>query len=352
MSYLGEYGTEIYPILQAIKSLPSLENLTLATQTREGASLRLLFEYLALPYLKSMSLTGYGVGITAEDIQAVEFPCFITPSDRDNLMPPEKYRTGNLTSLELSAPLAYPSHTEHIILSPSHLTNLSLNRLSDTSAGVLYTTDVVQKLFDHHRSSLKHITIGTIGKKIMNYFASIRTPNSVGILDFSQFLCLEQLNISAWNIIKNDAVPDAVKKLSAPNLRSVTMDFHTEAVEIVALPHDFGETEVKWMHDFAKLTREQYPNSKLERIVVVFEPAASPKSSARLRGTIQLTEEDVWHVSWPWRYLEKARLCVEEFGLTVEFAPKWTKKEWDRICRQSLEEMRPGLSEVFSKCFT
>jgi hypothetical protein len=83
--------------------------------------------------------------------------------------------------------------------------------------------------------------------------------------DFSAFPCLETLSMSGFNIVTNDDLSDA-------NLRHITLSFKRPEVWGESHRHDFQKGQAIWMKEFAKLKAEQYPNSKLNKTDIIFNP--------------------------------------------------------------------------------
>jgi hypothetical protein len=207
--------------------------------------------------------------------------------------------------------------------------------------------EAMQGILDIHRSSLKRVTMGMLSG---GYVGRTGSP------DFSSFPHLEELGMSAYNLIRSETATDAARKLSAPNLRCVTLSFSVEDQHSESLS-DFRTREVTWIEEFAKLKKEKYPASKLETMVVLFNPEENPYHLRRLQpgpteqGPVSGIAEPL---TWPWKYLEEAKQCAAEFGLKVEFTAGWTREEWDRVVRDEkvempdvFEDLQPGLSGLF-----
>ena len=343
VSFQSEYTPDISELLSAISTLPRLEHLDLG-----APSLQLFLRDFTLPSLKSLCLSRYGPGRNPEDSSVpwpIE-PISITQPSLEHLLPPNRYHTGNVTKMLLRDPSCLPNVTEHIVRWPSALTDLSI-LLTHSTGGGYYTTEAIQRILDIHRSSLKRVTIGMLSGGSISH---TRSP------DFSSFLHLEELGMSAYDLIHSETATDAARKLSAPNLRCVTLRFSAEDQHSESRSA-FGKEQVPWIQEFAKLKKEKYPVSKLEKMVVLFDPKENPYHlRSLLRGHPEQVSvsELVESLTWPWEYLEEAKQCAAELELRVEFKARWTKEEWDRVFRDEqvempdvLEDLQPGLDSLF-----
>jgi hypothetical protein len=129
--------------------------------------------------------------------------------------------------------------------------------------------------------------------------------------------------MSAYNFL-SDTPPDAVKRLAAPSLRRLAIDFCLEG-QHTEQSSDFGAQRVTWFKDFASLKKIQYPASKLDTISIKFNPDDFPNPNSF----------GEWRI-WPWEYVEKSRQAVSQYGLVIEYAnePEWTKERWDEIVEE------------------
>lgn len=211
----GIISLRVYPdiseLLSTISTLPRLEHLELG-----GPSLQLFFRDFTLPSLKSWCLSRYPAR-NPEDSSAPwpGEPISITQTDLEHLLPPNRYHTGAVTKMSLRDPCCLPNITEHILRWPSALTDLSI-WLSHSTGGKYYTMESMQRILEIHRSSLKRVTIGVLPG---GFFGRTGSP------DFSSFPHLEELGMSAYNLIRSETTTDAARKLSAPNLLCVTLSF-------------------------------------------------------------------------------------------------------------------------------
>ncbi|KAH7416739.1 hypothetical protein BKA64DRAFT_275771 [Cadophora sp. MPI-SDFR-AT-0126] len=162
--------------------------------------------------------------------------------------------------------------------------------------------------------------------------------------------------MSAYNLIRSETAAEAVRKTSAPNLRCVTLSFCTEDQD-PASRNDFGKEQVVWMLEFARVRKDMYPESRLEKLKVEFDTGEDPHQNRRMLrvppGHVLFCEVAEL-LSWPWEYLEEAKQCAARFGLRVEYEARYTREEWDRavlgekveMC-DVLEYLQPGLDMLF-----
>jgi hypothetical protein len=275
----------------------------------------LVLDTLALPTLKSLSLRRYGVRRSSADIDAPWPGEPVVPSQQEleNLLPPNRYHTGNVTSLEFSDPSTPAIVSEHILRWPARLVNLSLTWLTHSTGYRYYTTETVQRLLNLHRKSLKRITLGMI------------MGGRTGMPDFSNFPCLEKLSMSAYNVMGSrpgsETPATAMRKLSTPSLSYLMMSFSLEDQHTESASH-FCSDQVRWIEEFANLKKLNYPASRLARISIMFDPSADPTWDS---------EEN----TWPWEHLEQAKQAAAGLGLSLDYGnPPWSKDEWDSIVQQ------------------
>ncbi len=145
--------------------------------------------------------------------------------------------------------------------------------------------------------------------------------------------------MSAYDVIRFETPSSALRKLAAPSLRYLAMNFSPENQHDESAK-DFDEEQVTWMKDFASLKKAKYPSSRLDKIFVRFCPADN------LHWPYGNSPKDM---TWPWEHLEQARQAVSEHGLTLEYSkPSWTKEEWDDIVRERETKRRaPSILEHF-----
>ncbi|PVH79030.1 hypothetical protein DL98DRAFT_572794 [Cadophora sp. DSE1049] len=343
VSFYSEYTPEACAILSTISALPRLEHLELG-----GPSLQLFLEDFTLPSLKSLVLCRYG-GRNPEDSSSTPSrgePLPISQTYLDHLLPPSRYHTGGVTRMSLEEPSCHSNVTEHILRWPLALTDLSIS-LSHSAGGKYYTVEAMQRILDIHRSSLQRVTIGIIPGTSLKH---------AGSPDFSSFPRLETLRMSAYNLIGSETATEAARKVSAPNLRCVTLSFCTEDQDPPSR-RDFGKDQVVWATEFAKVRKEKYPESRLEKLVVEFDTGEDHHQHRRLLlGPPEhvLASGVAERLTWPWEYLEEAKRCAAEFDLRIDYEARCTKEEWDRIVLGQkvempdvLEDLQPGFDGLF-----
>ena len=93
--------------------------------------------------------------------------------------------------------------------------------------------------------------------------------------EFSKIPSLKDLSMSAYNTIQFETPSVTLQKLAAPKLQRFTIDFFEESQYLEGRSH-FGEEQVRWMQEFASLKQKEFPFSRLDKVVIVFNPDESP----------------------------------------------------------------------------
>jgi hypothetical protein len=297
------------PLLDAMANLPSLESLRLSGSS-SGPSIHMVLDHFDLPSLKSLELSRYGIGKGTDP--SAQWPSYVpaTQLDLDRLLSPDRYHTGNVTSLVLSDPSTPPGASEQILRWPAHLERLSIISLTHSSYAREYTLESIERLLSMHRQSLKFVTIGIVG------------GGRRGMPDFSCFHFLEELHLSAYELF-SETPSNALAKLAAPYLRHLSMTFSTEDQHSESV-RGFAMEQVRWMADFAALKASAYPTSRLETIYIGFNPDDNP-----------FWWSDFEDVTWPWDYLDQAVQILAQHGLVLTYSqPTWPKQEWEKFVEQ------------------
>jgi hypothetical protein len=119
------------PPLDAMASLPSLGSLRLFYTG--GQPIHMVLDWFDLPCLKSLELSRYGMDKPTDPSAPWPSEVPVSQHDLDNLLPPDRYHTGNVTSLVLSAPGTPLRLTEVIMRWPAHLERFSITMLTHSS---------------------------------------------------------------------------------------------------------------------------------------------------------------------------------------------------------------------------
>jgi hypothetical protein len=98
--------------------------------------------------------------------------------------------------------------------------------------------------------------------------------------DFSKFPSLEDLSMSASNTIQFETPSVTLQKLAAPKFQRFDIDFFEESQYLEGRSH-FGQEQVRWMQEFASLKQKEFPFSRLDKVVIVFNPDESPDQFRR-----------------------------------------------------------------------
>ena len=311
------WSIKVWPIIHAVEMLPRLEVLWLSGFDSR-MDLQMILGYFNHPTLKELRLCGYC--LAKFDAPGVSFSPFGPPEapsqdELDELSVVARSRSSAITSLELATPYTSPLCTMILVEWPSKLVRLSLTGLNDSMNGSHYTLDIVQRIFDIHRDSLQHITVGRIQNRPNEY--GNWTPVGVGIPDFSKFQCLRELQIFAHNMLA-EKPSEAAAKLAAPLLRHLTMEF-SEGESHVA----FAGVQVLWLAGFASQGPIGEPNTKLQTIYVDFRPRCNSRAVHNEMAGL-----------WPWEYLQEAKKEFSRYNVAMTYSkPSCTKEEWDEMMR-------------------
>lgn len=277
----------------------------------------------------TLRLSGYGLGVQFE--AHARTWGVVTEAELNSALPPALYRTGQVQKLVLTDPNCPPEVSERLMLWPAALVDISIKDEGGYELEQHFTVQGVQRILDVQRCSLKRIHI----HRIVNSFRHDARQSP----DFSHYPCLEHLRISGQNIVGKEAPQDAARKLSAPQLRSVTFVFQPYPRRYRST--DFRQEEARWCQEFARLKAELYPNSKLEEISIVFDLPESEldpeaecirKQSRRAEGRPVLPDED--YTIWPWLFIKQASAAVRMYNLKIKFNPGMAEAEWNRLVSQ------------------
>lgn len=129
-------------------------------------------------------------------------------------------------------------------------------------------------------------------------------------------------------MIKTETPLNTLQNLAAPSLHHLTLDYspedqHTESRE------DFGSNQLTWMNliFFASLKKSSFPNSKLQAVIIHFNPSGIPRFC-------HYSSDGVW----PWEYIEQAAETVREFELVLRYYREPSGPR--RIVREAKEERK------------
>lgn len=325
------------PFLQTITSLPLLKDLTLGGYFELGPTLELVFQTFSLPNLKRLRLESYQLSGNYFDpilpFRNAHTGEAMTEKMLEDLQAPYRHHRSSVETLELLDPRCQPRVTEYILRGYSHIVSLTLTCFSKRAMD-FYSTDEIQKLLEMHSKSLKRVELG--------FYAN----GEAAMPNFTKFPCLEEVHLSAYNVLKTET-QKALRNLSAPKLRLLTLRFNTED-EYIGVHKGFQFKQSfhnpphvdlafpTWIGIFALLKKSHYHAVKLDRVLIEFKSANSPhKYRLRAEGTRDANSRFLWvnHViAWPWESLEAARQKAAEHGLKLEYSKAtWTREEWDRI---------------------
>ena len=311
------WSVKPWPIVRAVGMLPRLEVLWLSGFSYR-MYLQMILGYFNHPTLRELRLCYYSLakfGAPAVSLFPFGPPEAPSQDELDELSVVARSRSSAITSLELTTPYTSPLCTMILVDWPSKLVRLSLTGLTDSMNGSHYTLDVVERIFNIHRDSLQHITVGRIQNRPTQYGKWVAVGG--GIPDFSKFQCLRELQIFADNMLA-EKPSEAAAKLAAPLLRHLTMEFG-EGVSHVA----FAGTQLLWMAEFASKGPIGEPNTNLQTIFVDFQPICDSRAVHHEKAG-----------PWPWEYLQQAKKEFSRYNVALTYSePSCTKEEWDEMMR-------------------
>ena len=306
-----DWSKDTWAIIHATSNLPELQTLSLSGPDG-GVALQTIFKYINQSSLRHMRLSRYGFS-DGDKPMAVWRPT--APSSQmvlDKLSASAGKHSSRVTELSLSDPSAIPGATEILVRRSARLEKLTMKMLKHTSFAGHYTVDAIQRILDVHRASLRHITIGIIP---LAYHP---------IPDLSAFPSLCRLHLSAFDVFAETPAA-AQKKVSAPCLEQLILDFNTEDQHKVNW-REFNKTNVDWLDEFATHYKVmQNLENKLHTIVVEFSPECwGYGDEVEILGTSK----------WPWEYLIQARDMLSKHEMTLKWnEPCLTREEWVEMQR-------------------
>ena len=221
--HLG-WSSNVWPIIQAIGTLPLLDILQLSG-FEGGPSVQTILRFFTQRTLREIRLSRYGLGggNTARTPWLRHAPSMHYESN--TLSAITHSSSSAMTSLELIDPCSSHRVTKLLLEWPSKLVRLSLSELTlseltDPIYGSRYTREAVEQVLGVHRDSLQYIKVGEFDHW-----------GRSGIPDLSKFPCLHELHMSAHNILA-EKPSEAAAKLASPTLRHLALSFDGE--------HQFG----------------------------------------------------------------------------------------------------------------
>lgn len=209
-----------------------------------------------------------------------------------------------IIDLEIKDPRVDPSCTRILLEWPANLASITIESLVHSRYSVQYTVDAVEQLLRSQRNSLKYIKLGVI-------------PGlGAGIPNLSSFQCLQYLELSAKNLLVEEAW-DASVKLNAPRLRHLKIDFAPKCCCAQTF-NRFSRQQACWIKQFAfSIASRTGTICMLENIFVDFILSKS--------GPHSTYDEAVW----PWEYLNQAALAISGCGIVMTYSePVCTEEQW------------------------
>ena len=214
------------------------------------------------------------------------------------------YGRGSMTHLYLSVPDAAISVTKSLFRWPARLTRLTLNRFLYSAYNAEYTVSAMQDLLEVHRESLQHIELCII------------PGERCGSPQFAHFPALQTLHLNKRNAIF-DTPLQAYRKLTAPNLQKLTIDFGGEDAYEDG-PAAIGPSEVSWLQNYAN----HMDPSRPYELFIEYYPNIPPFELNQTEFPADMV--------WPWVYLDQAVDILAQKGVKLTYCPpSVSRQEWD-----------------------
>ncbi|CZR51719.1 uncharacterized protein PAC_01596 [Phialocephala subalpina] len=295
-----------WPFLKrAFRNLTLVKSLTLS---RECWDLYLAPVCDLVQTMRLQSLTIYG--ICAQDDKAILAPIskvskkqFISIAHLLT-MDKEFERSSSITGLDLDDFGDTPEALRRFLKLPKALEHFRFG--NGYSGQISWDLGHFQSLLQDHRSSLKGIEIGALG----------REKKDISFLNFPN---LETLNLSCFVVSPSPEV--ACATLLGPKLHTFIWDF-TVIDQSSESWIDFGQKQKDWILKFAELAIAQ--QSALRKIEIIFTPD---------RWSCPQTREQLRDWGWPWDLMDEVRDAIKP-DIELSYNKCWEKQE----CLDRIEE--------------
>lgn len=305
LSLHGDWSEDMQPLLETVARLEYIDTLSFSGSAA-GPSVNAILRQLERPTLKHLRLERFGVG-RAEQLDAPwpQNSTAFTGQQAEQLLPRTRHHSGSVTSLTICDPAAPAEVTQLIMNWPASLVSFTCYYLCHSIWALEYTPTIMQKILHTQCESLRHVSLGIVP-------GAPTDPTSIP--DFTALQCLETLQLSKYNLFAEDG-STALRKLSAPCLRHLIVNFDTEDQHSTHYS-DLTDNHVSWFNNFATLATKS-STLALKTIYIDFRPDDYP-------GDI---DEGV---CWPWVYLDEAAAALSRADITLTYSqPVWSANEWE-----------------------
>ncbi|PGG99549.1 hypothetical protein AJ79_08486 [Helicocarpus griseus UAMH5409] len=279
-------------------------------------SINTILVFYGLPGTEKLSISGLSWEESCNDCDkgfSMHERMKIVLQDLNRTLPPSKWHTGR-TTLHLSRPNAPPAVIRCLLLWPALLEELQLDCLTGLFPEMRWTTAEFESLFRIHPNSPKKIHINKL------------PCTAKYIPDFWSLPHLEHLQLVAHDISK-DSPLNAVRKLAAPNLRRLTMDYGFGLGANVN-PALFGSCHLRWLKEFISMLASELQMHILRRIRILYTPDPPTPGKGAL-------------TAWPWRRLDEAIKAASFCGIYLTCSkPTLTKQQWEMIAAMGIPRAR------------
>ena len=304
----GRWCSELLPVVQAIARCSHLERLILGAKMT-GPSIEMVIEIFKLPKIQKLDLQRCSF---IPDDATLEWGDIDKQEERDvarlgrHLRP----KSGAISTLNIREPLAWPNAIEALVIWPKNLASFTLE--SQSSSGTAsngswyipsYTCNAVQKIIKCQNESLRYVNLGVQERS--------------GIPDFRQFPFLEELHLSAFDLMPSatNTMDFVVRNLDAPNLGKLVICY---------APYLDWSTATDTLQEEKVICLETLA-IRVPQLKTIF---------LKLNPTFERHVVIQGREWWPWKYIEVAVRRLEECGVDLAYKkPAIPMSEWEKMTK-------------------
>lgn len=249
----------------------------------------------------------------------------------------------NLKSLVIEMTSLAADDLDLILQYPKALDFLSLRKPGADGNTSTYGTRIIQNLVDRQCKSLKSIELDLYGT--IAFFEQTEIP------DFALCSSLEVLRLSDFNLLLYD--PETTcHKLGTLSLKrlSIVISKHWQNVAYSHSDYlrqqvwkqqawwrpDFGEERMKWLVEFATLSKHHYPDSRLQKIHIEYE-----WNSDIIWEAPEAHNGVPYDPPWPNAYLAISKPLIEALEIELTWStPYVEEEEWESYVKGVMSDPR------------